>query len=145
MCIVRFMFTRVGHFVQECKVNLSNIVNSLPSHELTAGEFQERCLSLVSKKLAQEHQIEIEAKDMLIYDLEGQIIHSIIEWLQRPLEAQLSQFIILAVEKNTDIGEALKFFDLNRPISASGSELAELMKPVQEVLELFKDEQTISN
>lgn len=40
----------------------------------------------------------------------------------------------------TDVGEALKFFDLNRPISASGSELAELMKPVHEVLELFKDD-----
>ena len=56
------------------------------------------------------------------------------------MEAQLSHFIILVVEKMTDVGEALKFFDLNRPISASGSELAELMKPVHEVLELFKDD-----
>ena len=72
-------------------------------------------------------------------DLEGQVIHSIIDWLQKPLEAHLSHYIILVVEKGKDIGEALKFFDLNRPFSASGSELAELMKPVQEVLELFKD------
>ena len=76
---------------------------------------------------------------MLICDLEGQVIHSIIDWLQKPLEAHLSHYIILVVEKGKDIGEALKFFDLNRPFSASGSELAELMKPVQEVLELFKD------
>ena len=73
-------------------------------------------------------------------DLEGQVIHSIIDWLQKPLEAQLSHFIILVVEKSKDIGEALKFFDLNRPLSVSGSELAELMKPVQEVLALFKDD-----
>lgn len=52
MCIVRFMFTRIGHMVYDCEINLSKIVNNLPKPELTADEFQHRCLKLVVKKLA---------------------------------------------------------------------------------------------
>ena len=65
-----------------------------------------------------------------MFDLEGKMINSIIDWLQRPLEAQLSNFIILIIEKNINVANALKYFDSHRPISGTDSELAELMKPV---------------
>ena len=77
---------------------------------------------------------------MDLYELDGKAIKSLFDWLQRPPEASLTNSIMLVVEKGTDIGEALKFFEHNRPISLSGSEVAELMKPVQEVLELFQRE-----
>ena len=43
----------------------------------------------------------------------------------------------MVIEKGNDIIEAVKYFEHNRPISLSGSEVAQ--KPVQEVLELFRE------
>lgn len=139
-CIVRFMFIHVGEKIYECRLDLNNVLTELQNSgnaKITIEAFQDRCLELVTSILVDDYEVSVQLEDLELYELDGQPIKSILDWLQKPTDSNLIVNIALVVQKDTDITEAVKYFEHNRPISLSGSEVAQ--KPVQEVLALFNE------
>ena len=71
----------------DCSINIQQVLKEAPKSELTAEEFQDRCLEYFMDAIGKRNKMQPTDIDSLrLCDLKGEPIVSILDWMQKPSE-----------------------------------------------------------
>jgi len=136
--LIKVVFIGAGQSPRECHIDTQQFITGLTKAELTTREFQDHFMSHLIRALQKEHSLALSPAKLQLFDLKGLAVESILDWMQRPEEAQLADFTLLCKEQTTSVREALKYFARQNLMAENSSELEDILRPIQEVLDCMR-------